>query len=79
MHEVWLDAQGFKDADDKTLASHSGVQWVAAAANRAEVTTLLMIHLNPQYSLTRLKQMEQKAKSIFTNSILAMDGKEINL
>ncbi len=79
MHEVWLDVQGFKDADQKTLASHSGVQWVAGAANRAEVTTLLLIHLNPEYSLTRLKKMEQKASSIFTNSILALDGKEINL
>ena len=61
------------------LESHSHVEEVAQTAKLAGVYKLIMIHLNPAYNNERLKEMEQKAQSIFPNSVLASDSKMITV
>jgi ribonuclease BN (tRNA processing enzyme) len=51
---------------------------VAHAAAEAGVDSLMLIHLNPAYSLERLAAMEKQAQTIFPNSFLAKEGKSIN-
>jgi ribonuclease BN (tRNA processing enzyme) len=87
MHEVWIDSEDHRElsrqalsspAAQKVLKSHSHVYGVAHAAAEAGVDSLMLIHLNPAYSLERLAAMEKQAQTIFPNSFMAKEGKSID-
>jgi ribonuclease BN (tRNA processing enzyme) len=91
LHENWFDTQDYRELTQqfpssspapqaqKELESHSAVNQVAAAALRAPVEQLVLIHLNPSYDEKRLLAMERDAQEIFSNSMLAKDGQTILL
>lgn len=91
LHETWFDAQDYTELmrqsqstslspqAQKELKSHSAVNQVAAAALRAPVERLVLIHLNPSYDENRLLAMECDAREIFPTSLLAKDGQTILL
>lgn len=91
LHETWFDRQDYTELmrqcqssspsprAQKELKSHSAVNQAAAAALRAPVEQLVLIHLNPSYDEKRLLVMERDAQKIFPNSRLAKDGDSIVL
>ena len=91
LHETWFDTQDYRELTQQTqlsspspqaqeaLKSHSSVSQVAAAALRAPVGQLVLIHLNPSYDEKRLLAMAREAREIFPNSVLAQDGDSIVL
>jgi len=91
LHETWFDTQDYRELTQqsplsspapqaqKELKSHSAVNQVAAAALRASVEQLVLIHLNPSYDEKRLLAMARDAQEIFPNSLLAKDGHTILL
>jgi ribonuclease BN (tRNA processing enzyme) len=91
LHETWFDTQDYRELLRQSkstslspqarqeLKSHSSINQVAAAALRAPVEQLVLIHLNPLYDENRLLAMERDAQEIFPNSLLAKDGHTILL
>jgi ribonuclease BN (tRNA processing enzyme) len=91
LHETWFDTQDYRELTQQTqlsspspqaqeaLKSHSSVSQVAAAALRAPVGQLVLIHLNPSYDEKRLLAMECDAQEIFPDSLLAKDGQTMLL
>lgn len=88
LHEAWLDEQDHHELETrqstsiearKTLISHSHAAAVADLASKADVDSLLLIHLNPAYDDSRLMDMEQFCRHIFPASRLARDGQSLEV
>lgn len=88
LHECWFDSQDYIQAKYNSqsfpelrslLKSHSHIDGAVDIALKANVHSLMMIHLNPAYSENRLSKMSSYAKKIFTRSILAADGLSITV
>jgi ribonuclease BN (tRNA processing enzyme) len=88
LHETWMDQTHYEalEAEKKTSASafkllnsHSPVNKVVDAAIEAEINQLVLIHLNPDYELSRLDKMELEARKRFPNTILARDKESVHL
>lgn len=86
LHEAWFDTHDYitlmresRNSEEARLDlhSHSHVNRVAEAADKASVGQLMLIHLNPAYDEHRLKQMEHTAQVTFRHSRLAVDGESI--
>ena len=58
---------------------HSSWEQACMVAKEAKVNQLVLFHHNPDHGNNRLEQIESDAKEIFSNSVLAREGMEINL
>jgi ribonuclease BN (tRNA processing enzyme) len=58
---------------------HSTVDMATEVAQQARVGQLALFHYDPQYDDATIVEMEKRAKSIFSNSIAAYEGLEIEL
>jgi ribonuclease BN (tRNA processing enzyme) len=58
----------------KILNSHSAIHKVVDVAIAGAVEQLILIHLNPKYTISRLGKMEKTAQKRSSNTHLARDG-----
>ena len=58
---------------------HSTPEMAVEAAKLANVGQLVLFHLDPNYDDNLLKKLEEKAKGMFYNTIMAYEGLEIDL
>ncbi len=90
LHETWFDTleynaliskNGGSITEDVSIAlrSHANIDWVMQVANRAQINTLFLIHLNPSYNDERIHQMLAYAKTSFGETYLAIDGTTLSI
>jgi phosphoribosyl 1,2-cyclic phosphodiesterase len=58
---------------------HSTPEMAVEAAKIANVSNLVLFHLDPGYDDKQLEKMEEKVKGMFFNSMMAYEGLEIDL
>jgi len=58
---------------------HSSARQAAEIAKKAKVENLILTHISPRYRSSDVKLLEDEAKSIFKNSIIAKDLMEIQV
>ncbi|MBM9514614.1 MBL fold metallo-hydrolase [Desulfogranum marinum] len=87
LHETWFDNLEYTTlssnngsvTEDVSIAlrSHANIDWVMHVAKKAQINTLVLIHLNPSYNDERLRGMLAYAKRSFMKTYLALDGTTI--
>jgi ribonuclease Z len=58
---------------------HSTMEMAIETAKHANVSQLVLYHLDPSYDDNFIEKLEEKAKGMFTNSLFAYENLEIDL
>ena len=89
LHETWFDNLEYNALSRRNssvtedisieLRSHANIDWVMQVANKAQINTLFLIHLNPSYNDERISRMLTYAKTSFMETYLAIDGTTLSI
>lgn len=77
VHECWLDRDDYREKlaqGHPDIRAHSHADGVAEIARRAQVSALILGHLNPTYSEERLRLMAEEAAAKFPATLVLDDG-----
>jgi len=80
LHECWLDSADYDEGQrtgSLVCKGHSHAAGAARIAAEADVLRLGLTHLNPLYGPDRLMKLQREARSIFAESHILVDMKEL--